>query len=299
MKTPSLIALIAAAVVLAGGGAYAAGRVTASNVAAPPAHVFDPASVVTSFQTKAPIPTLRAPAEPAKIKVSGASALFGWAFYDRRTDETVGSANDTTVRNTTESMIKPFIAGDYLRLLAARGQEPTKTALGELTLMLIDSNDNMAQKYFVIDGRDAVMKRFVSICDLPGVTWQFNRWAYTNITPDESIRYARCIADGRVAGPKWTAWLLATMKKPRGGVKDQISTSIEGGHWGVIDGLPAALKTTISWKNGWTYQPDGYWHINCMAISPDWMLVVEMHTSGLQKGADICASVTRQLVVYE
>jgi len=36
-----------------------------------------------------------------------------------------------------------------------------------------------------------------------------------------------------------------------------------------------------------------------MAISPDWMLVVEMHTTSLQKGADICASVTRQLVVTE
>jgi hypothetical protein len=98
------------------------------------------------------------------------------------------------------------------------------------------------------------------------------------------------------------------MKHVRGTV-DQQQVTTGGGRWGIIDGLPAALAANTSIKNGWTAQVyDHNWHINCLAINPDWVLAIELHypwtspdgnwqdANNLRQGADTCASVTRQLV---
>ena len=79
-----------------------------------------------------------------------------------------------------------------------------------------------------------------------------------------------------------------------------------GGHWGIIDGLPASLAEGTSIKNGWTMiYADGAWHVNCLAIHPDWVLSVQMRLpnskfktwlKGLQYGASLCKSVASQLV---
>ena len=90
-------------------------------------------------------------------------------------------------------------------------------------------------------------------------------WSFTELTPADAARYGECLADGRAAGPQWTGWLLNVMTKVRGGVKDQKSDTVEGGRWGIIDGLPKSMQSTVSMKNGWTLYVDG-WHINCLAI---------------------------------
>ena len=50
-------------------------------------------------------------------------------------------------------------------------------------------------------------------------------------------------------------------------------------------------------KNGWTaIGADGNWHLNCLAISDDWILTVMTRYpahNGLQYGADVCAGVAR------
>jgi hypothetical protein len=128
------------------------------------------------------------------------------------------------------------------------------------------------------------------------VSIHHRRWAETLINPVNVTRYGQCLADGTAAGPKWTSYLLNLMTQVRGGVKDQVSVAVQGGRWGIIDGLPPALQKTVSIKNGWTIYVDA-WHINCLAIDTHWILSVETRTPTLQKGADVCASVTRQLLV--
>jgi hypothetical protein len=250
-----------------------------------------------TFQKAPPQPALMAPSNPSSITASGTS-LFGWALLDRGTGAVVGSANDATVHNTTESMIKPWIASDFLRRLAEQGKQPTQAQLGEITLMLIDSNDAMAEKYYRLGGTNAVTNRLISICGLTSVIIRPYYWAGTQMTPTDALKYGQCVADGRAAGPQWTAWILDTMKHVRGGVKDQVSTTVQGGRWGIIDGLPPDLAAQTSIKNGWTLYGDG-WHVNCLAIiGSGWVLNIMLRTqNGLQAAANVCQSVTQKLVV--
>ena len=240
------------------------------------------------------LPTLAVPADPSTITVAGAKE-FGWALLDLDTGKVSGSANLATMTNTVESMIKPWIASDYLRRLAESGEQPTAQALNELTLMIVDSNDDLAEEYYRLGGADAVVDRLISVCGLTSVTIRPYRWSCTTMTPQDAVRYGECLGDGRAAGPRWTQWILDTMKQVRGGVKDQVSDEVQGGRWGIIDGLPAALAGQVSIKNGWTSNDDG-WQINCVAVSSQWTLAVLLRVATLEQGADDCASVAAQLV---
>jgi len=257
----------------------------AQNFAAPPAPPAPP-----------PGPRLVAPAEPDDI-TAGAS-LFGWALLDRTTRATTGSSNRDRVYNTMESMIKPWIAADYLRRLTESGDEPSETALRELALTIIDSNDPLAEKYYRIGGSDAVVSRMIEICDLESVRIKPSLWSWTEMTPLDAVRYGECLGDGRAAGAEWTDWLLAQMRAVRGGVADQKSGEVQGGRWGIIDGLPAPLAEQTGIKNGWTQYRDG-WHVNCLGVHEDWVLAIMIRTTrGLQAAADICEDVTERLVVH-
>ncbi len=254
----------------------------------------DPQTVKITVQAPPPLPTLRAPAAPSLIRGPVNASFFSWAFLDRKTGTITGAANSATGTNSTESMVKAFIVGDYLRIQDQAGKTPSNAVLGELTLMIIDSNDDMAEKYYELDGSNAVMQRMVKMCGLTHTTLVPYWWAKTQMSPQDAVRYGLCVANGTAAGQKWTPWLLETMKHVRGGVDDQISVQKQGGRWGIIDGLPPALASQVSIKNGWT-QYD-IWHINCMAIAPDWILNVMVRIGTLQGGADTCRSVAQQLV---
>ena len=239
---------------------------------------------------------LRFPADPSSLTVPGAS-YFGWSLLDRGTGLTTGSSNAATNGNTTESMIKPWIVGDYLRRESEAGRQPSAKDLNEMTLVIIDSNDPLAESYYQRGGADAVVRRLVQICGLTNLVIKPNLWGWTTMTPLDAVRYGSCLADGRAAGPQWTDWLLETMKNVRGSVADQRSGAIQGGRWGIIDGLPAELVKDTSFKNGWTSYKDG-WHVNCLAIHPDWVLSVMMRTwRGLQEAAAGCAGIAAKLVV--
>jgi hypothetical protein len=247
-------------------------------------------------QAAPPPPTLKV----APVSVDTATAFFGWALLDRRTGQVSGSANFQTGTNTTESMVKAWIVSDYLRLHPA----PTDAVLGELKLAIIDSNDDMAQKYYGLDGRDAVIQRLIKTCGLAHTTIKSGWWSMTQMTPADAVTYGKCVADGSAAGPKWTDWVLTTMRQVRGTVEQQpASQKTGGGHWGIVDALPWNLAPEASIKNGWTYIfADGLWHVNCLAVLPDDVLVVMMRyraansVAGLKVGDRICATVTSQLV---
>jgi hypothetical protein len=251
-------------------------------------------------QPAPPLPKLAAPANPTLIKAPVNTSFFGWAFLDRSTGTITGSANSATGTNTTESMVKAWITGDYLRTLDAQGKTPSDAVLTELTNMIIHSNDDMAQKYYVIGGQDADMARMIKMCGLTHTTITSGWWSKTNMTPQDAVKYGLCVANGTAAGPKWTSWLLDTMKHVQGGVKDQVSVQVQGGHWGIIDGLPANLVPDTSIKNGWTYYGDG-WHVNCLAINPAWVLNVMVRVQGNaivpSVPANVCQSVAQQLTI--
>jgi hypothetical protein len=301
-KVVAVIAVIAVVVlglvgykVVTGARSAAASENVGASPSASIAPTTAPPTIAPTTPPPPPPPTFAAPADPSKVTVSGARKA-GWALLHIDDGAVTGSANYTSVTNTVESMIKPWIASDYLRRLAEQGKTPSQTVFNEITLMLDDSNDSMAEKYFQLGGADAVVSRMVSICGLTHVTPLHNLWSWTEMTPQDTVRYGQCVLDGRAAGPQWTDFILETMKHVRGGVKDQISSLVQGGHWGIIDGVPANIAADMSIKNGFTLYMDG-WHINCLAITPHWVLGVMLVIPTLQNGADACASVARQLVI--
>jgi hypothetical protein len=301
-------AVVAAAVAVPAARALLPRRPADAVVPAVPASA-PPSAPVTHLrlagQQPPPPPTVHLPADPAAITGPPYLKFFGWALQDRRTGQTSGSANRETATNTTESMLKVWLAADYLRHTPNAGTG----ALGELHKMIVDSDDNLALKYFHLDGGDDAIRELVPLCGLtnthtPGV----NEWSITTMSPADAVRLGACVARGTAAGPKWTGWLLQTMREVRGGVGDQHRTS-GGGRWGIIDALPPDVAAATSIKNGWTAQPaDHNWHVNCLAIHPDWVLAVELRypftspdgdwhdANNLKPGADACASVARQLL---
>ncbi|HEY3009456.1 MAG TPA: hypothetical protein VGJ63_15520 [Micromonosporaceae bacterium] len=248
-----------------------------------------------------PPPTLKA--RSVTVRVNG---FLSWALLDRKTGKIAGSSN-IRATNSTESMIKVWLASDYLRRTAAAGRQPTATRLTQASRAIRLSDDNAAESLFNAGGRSPVIDRLIKICRLTDTSkvvpagddtvW----WSYTRMSPRDAVRMGQCVADGRAAGPRWTRWILAEMTKVWGttAAKDQHATW-GGGHWGIVDGLPANLKAGLSIKNGWTLiNADGLWHLDCLAVHKDWVLSVMTRYPGrygLAYGANVCKSVAHQLV---
>ncbi|HEY2670129.1 MAG TPA: hypothetical protein VGJ07_07095 [Rugosimonospora sp.] len=248
-------------------------------------------------QAPPPLPILSAPVNPASVTSgSKATTFFAWAFLDLSTNKVTGSANSATGTNSTESMVKAWIASDYLRTHPS----PSSAVQNDLHLMIINSNDDIAQEYYVKGGGDADMKRMVTMCGLTHTTIRSGWWSLTQMPPQDAVKYGKCVADGTAAGKQWTPWILDQMRHVQGSVADNNpkDVKVQGGHWGIIDGLPANLVASTSIKNGWT-DYGGSWHVNCLAINPAWVLSVMMRTNtdSLQTAANVCASVARQLTV--
>ncbi|MFF5054068.1 hypothetical protein ACFY1S_12885 [Micromonospora sp. NPDC000663] len=293
LLVPTAYARLADGTSSAGGGGGAA-----STVAAP-------------APTPPPPPTLAA----GPVSVSFKGEFFSWALMDRQTGKISGSPNMTST-SSTESMIKAWIVSDYLRQLGDR--EPPAALKEASRLAIIDSNDGAANKVHSAAGGsyrastsstpDAVIQRAIKICGLTdtkrgNVKPYTGYWSFTRMSPRDAVRLGDCIADGKAAGPKWTKWVLDQMSKVRGttAAKDQKASS-GGGRWGIIDGLPKSITAQgpVSMKNGWTpIAYDGNWHVNCLAVNGKWSLAVMLRypiRSGLDYGAQVCASVATQLV---
>jgi hypothetical protein len=239
--------------------------------------------------------TLAFPPDPRSLRVPGAG-YFGWALLDRRTGRTTGSANASTSANTVESMIKPWIVADYLRREASAGRQPSAETLRELTLTIVDSNDPLAEKYYRLGGSDSLVRRLRTQCGLTRLGIEPTLWGMTTMSPLDAVRYGRCLADGRAAGPQWTNWVLDTMRAVRGSVRAQVSGAVQGGRWGIIDGLPPELARETAIKNGWTSYVDG-WHVNCLAVHRDWVLSVLLRMpAGLIAAAEGCERIAARLV---
>lgn len=243
-----------------------------------------------------PPPTLKA--GPMTVSHQG---FWSWSLLDRTTNQLTGSPNMSTETNSAESIVKVWIVADFLRRTAEAGQTPSQDGLKQASAAIRDSDDNAAESLWNAGGEVSVGERLVQTCGLTETKIQ-SFWAYSEITARDAVRMGLCLADGRAAGPKWTEWLLNEMRNVRGGVLDQSPgfCCTGGGHWGIIDGLPADIAKNASIKNGWTpYYGDGLWHVNCLAVHKAFVLAVQVRfpiALGLQYGADLCKNVTQQLV---
>lgn len=301
---PRVIMVLAIATILLGGGLLVPAAYAKLNDGA---GVFggDPPPPPVAQVTPPPPPTLAA----AKVSVSGVGNFFSWALLDRATGKISGSKN-ITATNSTESMIKVWIVADYLRRLGDK--EPSAERKKQASTAIRDSNDIAAESLYNAGGRGPVIDRMIDICGLtdtkkvvpPGDSRVW--WSYTRISARDAVRLGECVKSGKAAGEKWTPWVLAEMTKVRGSTaaKDQQRTQ-GGGRWGIIDGLPAEMRELgpIAIKNGWTLiNADGLWHLNCLAVTDDWVLAVLMRYpggKGLDFGATVCESVASQLVTAQ
>jgi hypothetical protein len=262
-----------------------AGTISGTDGPAAPAPVTGDAGSTGSAQpSPATGGALLAP-HPVNVRVDG---FMSWALMDRQTGTVTGSANYTSGTSTTESMIKIWIAADYLRRQAAGGS-PGQQRLNELTTMIRDSDDQAAEDIYRLGGGNAVVNRMISICGLTDTTLVNGWWSKTEITARDATRLGLCVADGRAAGRTWTPWILTQMRQVRG-----------EGRFGIIDALPAGVAAATAIKNGWTLiNDDGDWHIACLAVQNQWILAVLTRydgSHGLTYGANVCADVTRQLI---
>lgn len=258
-------------------------------------------SPVTVTPSKSPSPSTSPSPSPSEAEAApspttlfhpGAVTLsekgfWSWAYLDFTTGASVGSSPPTSTSDTA-SMMKSWVAADYLRRAGVKGQRPSATIMAELSTMIRDSDTTHTFEFHVANGNLSSIQRMIKTCGLTDTKGQQNSWSLTEMSARDVTRLGKCIADGRAAGPTWTGWLLNEMRSVRG-----------EGRFGVIEALPPDVAKTTAIKNGWLDRDDGLWHIACMAVGPTWSIgVMARYPASLGKdyGAHTCRDVTRQLL---
>jgi hypothetical protein len=224
---------------------------------------------------------------PRPVAVSS-PGFHSWALLNTRTGKISGSDNPAATSDTV-SMVKAWLAADYLRLAAQRNENPTAARLQDLSIMIRDSDNQAAEDIYRRNGSTNSIQRLIRVCRLTHSSAVSGRWSETRMSASDAVRMGACLADGRAAGPKWTKWLLNEMRLVRG-----------DGRFGIVKALPADIAATTAIKNGWLLRDDtGLWHVNCLAIGDGWVLAVMLRYSGalgFAHGGTVCRSVATQLM---
>jgi hypothetical protein len=222
---------------------------------------------------------------PTKVTVDSVG-WWSWAMLDQRTGKISGSSNMSKT-STTASLIKAWIAADFLRRAAEDGETPSETRMDQVTIMIRDSDNDAAQSLWAVVGEAASTRRMIKMCRLTDSKASSN-WSTTLLSPRDITRLGACIADGTAAGPEWTKWLLKEMRLVRG-----------VGDFGIRKAFPAAVAKTIAIKNGWVVRDnEGNYHVSCMAIGDGWTMgVMTRYPANLDYtyGGRICEDIARQL----
>ncbi|HEY2949162.1 MAG TPA: hypothetical protein VGJ53_12325 [Micromonosporaceae bacterium] len=277
-------AAVLSAVLLVTGLAVSVVRGGPRPVAADAGPVFRPSPVTARTVGT---PAQRAVALPRPITLASGGFL-SWAMLDRRTGQITGSAN-LTAPSDTMSMIKAWLAADYLRRAEENGQTPPAKRLQRLSAMIRDSDNAAGEEFYRLLGGAASIDRLVRICQLTESGGYLNRWSNTIVSARDTVRLGGCIADGRAAGQRWTPWLIGEMRGVHG-----------DGDFGIRDALADEVAANVAIKNGWLLrEEDGLWHISCLAIGDGWVVGVLARypgNLGLAYGAWLCRDVGEQLV---
>jgi hypothetical protein len=290
-----LVALVAAGVRLLPGSplaAKAAARWETPATSTPSTTTTAPSAGAPSKAAASPSKSPELPpisVRPADVQID-ASGWWSWALLDRRTGKLYGPGSRNEL-STTASLIKSWIAADYLRRAAEDGETPSVGRMEQLRVMIRDSDNEAAESLYNEVGRVDSIERLLDICKLKdSEPSSSGGWSRTMLSPADITRLGACIADGRAAGPKWTAWLLKEMRAVRG-----------TGDFGIREAFPAAERKTIAIKNGWVdRQAENEYHVSCLAIGDRWTIGVMARyeiNKGYTYGADICEKVGEQLRV--
>jgi hypothetical protein len=214
--------------------------------------------------------------------------FHSWALLNTRTGA-ISSSNDPTATSDTASMVKAWLAADYLRLAAERDENPDTDRLHDLSIMIRDSDNEAAEDIYRLNGSSDSIARLTRICGLTNTRAVPGLWSETRMSAPDAVRMGACLANGRAAGPKWTKWVLNEMRHVRG-----------DGRFGIVEALPSDVAATTAIKNGWLLRDDtGLWHVTCLAIGDGWVLAVMMRypgSLGFEHGGTVCRSVASQLI---
>jgi len=221
-----------------------------------------------------------------KLKIDG---WYSWALMDTRTGELYGSKNMHETQRTA-SMIKAWIASDYLRRQAEAGSTPTDYWLDQVAAAVQKSDNNAASNVWGQVGRGASTKRMISMCNLKDSSSSDN-WSDTRLSAYDTAKLGACINSGKAAGAKWTPWLLTKMR------------TIILGDFGIRKAFPADVAKTIAIKNGWIdrrSQTPNVYTVNCLAIGEHWTMGVMTNSplathSSESYGANVCKQVAAAL----
>lgn len=240
-------------------------------------------TVASDMVEPPPTEVLSEPAPPTvAVTLDGA---LSWAYLNRVTGEIYTSPN-ADMRSYTESMVKAWLAADELARAERSGRQPS---LGLIVPMIRDSDDNAAQIIWLNNGADGSIARMIQTCGLTNTRIYSGWWSMTMMSAPDAVRLGECIASGLAAGPQWTGWLMDEMRQVRG-----------EGRFGIIEAVDPIIAPTLAIKNGWTmHYADNLWRVNCLAIERFWILAVMIvypRGYGLAYGAQLCASVTAQVV---
>jgi len=215
-----------------------------------------------------PSPTGPPPPPPfnlASLDASGivtvdAKGWHSWALLDHKDGSILGSATQAEVARTC-SVIKVWIAADYLRRAAEKGTTPSTSKLAALSKMIRNSDNAVATTVFAELGKTASFSRLKELCQLTDFKPN-SSWGQCQMSARDLARLGAAVTTGVAAGPKWTEWLLNEMRL------------VKLGTWGIREAFPADQAAALAIKNGWdTTSATQTKHMNCMATTPRWTMI--------------------------
>jgi hypothetical protein len=224
--------------------------------------------------------------DPKQLVSITQGGWHGWALMDRASGKVIGST--TFAENSrTCSMIKVWLASDYLRITNEAGKTPSSSRLSALSRMIRNSENGPASDLFDEMGQ-VTFTRLKSICKLTDFV-PSSTWGGCKMSPRDVCRMAACAADGTAAGPKWTEWVLNEMR------------NVKVGTWGIPSAFPAPQRSSLAIKNGWDVTTATQErHMNCLAVTEKWSMAVmtryPVSLAGDAHGQQICQSVATQLL---
>jgi hypothetical protein len=190
----------------------------------------------------------------------GTTGFLSWALMDLRSGEIVGSDN-MKATTTTMSMIKAWLAADYLRTHPT----PAGQKASDIEKMIRNSDNNAAERIYEANGTRASITRAVQMCGLtetaPAPSGK--GFGYTVVSAEDAVRIGACIANGTAAGDG-TNKLLGYMR-----------SIVEPGNRGPVKVLPPSVQPTVAYKNGWDeWVEDKTFRTNCMAFGDTWSIAI-------------------------
>ena len=207
-----------------------------------------------------PPPFSLASVNAAEVVKVDAKGWHSWALLDHKDGSLIGSATQAEVARTC-SVIKVWIAADYLRRASEKGTTPSTSKLASLSKMIRNSDNAVATTVFAELGKTASFNRLKELCQLTDFK-PSSSWGQCQMSARDLARLGAAVTTGVAAGPKWTEWLLNEMRL------------VKLGTWGIREAFPADRAAALAIKNGWdTTSATQTKHMNCMATTPRWTMI--------------------------